>query len=423
MAKLTSKKCPNCGAPLVLNPGSNDVTCQYCGNVIHVEWGKKPPVAQPPLTVYVKPKTGCLPAWITIGTLVPLAVPLALAFGPKLKNVATEVAAEAGMVKQSFPVECGLNQEVSIVGQTFEGTGTLITGDVNCKIKIKDSKLKGDIVVLAKNLVEINVENSTLEGKEAAVKLGMNSKLFATKGSVLKGDEMGISGGINSEVGLTNSSVQGGSSGVRSDVNFKLQASNARISGSEYGIRANSNLSIDGRELSISGGRVALESEVNLKLELRGGLFEGGEAAVRMKGPNANLKLSQKARLTARENALDTQTNLELEMEDAMIDGGEMGIQTGVNPKLSLGKNARIVGKKVGVKAGVNLEIRMRGASIESESVGICAPFNIEISARESVIRGNREAFRFQRRPQELTLESTTVGGKQVFNADGCAPR
>lgn len=423
MAKLTSKTCPNCGAPMVLTPGVSDLPCQYCGNVIHVEWGKKAPPAAPPLTVYVKPPSfGGLPLIIVLATLIPVAVPLYLAFAPKLTNLANEVAATAGVVTQTFPLTCGLNQEVSVIGRTFEGTGTLITGDINCKIRIKDSKLKGDVVVQGKNLVEITLENSTIEGAEAAVKLGMNSKVYARKNSLVKGGEVAVAGGINSELHLEDSAVEGKEAGVRADVNFKLNGTRSRIIGAEYGVVGSSNLAIEGRELSISGGKSAVEAEVGLKAALRGGIFEGGEAAIRSKGPNTHLKLSQKARLTAKENALDTQNNLELDMEDALIDGGEMGIETGVNPKLRLGHNARIVGKNVAVKAGVNFELTMRGASIESDRVAVCAPFNVEIEARESVIRGGSDAFRFQRRPQELTLDRMTVSGAQLFNAQGCAP-
>jgi hypothetical protein len=425
MAKLTSKKCPNCGAPIALNAGQSDVSCQYCGNVIHVEWGKKAPAEKPPMTVYVKrPGFAMLPLLIVLGSLVPIAIPLFVAFGPKLKNLATAVAAESGIPtgKMSFPTDCGMNRELTIIGQTFEGAGTLVTGDVNCKIKIKDSKLKGDIVVLAKNLVEITVENSTLEGKEAAVRLGMNSKLFARTQTVLKGEEAGVIGGINSELSLDGSTIEGAVSGFRAEANCKLTANGSRISGKEFGIRSSSNLSVEGRELVISGGRVALESEVNLKLDLRGGTLEGGEAGVRTKGPNANLKLTRQARIAARETALNSESNLQLEMEDAVIDGGEIGVETGANPKLSLGPKARIHGGNVAVKAGVNLELEMRSATIESELVGLCAPFNIEIQARESTIRAGADAFRFQRRPQQLELATTSVSGGKLFNVQGCSP-
>lgn len=424
MAKLASRKCPNCGAPITLSAGVNDVPCGYCGNVIHVEWGKKPPTQaqKPPLTVYVRPGLGFLPLVILLGALLPVGIPLFLAFAPALKSVASEVAAEAGLAASTFPMNCGLNQSLSIVGQTFEGEGTLITGEINCKIKIKNSKLKGDLVVDAKNLVEVTLENSTLEGREAAVRLGMNSKVFATKKSVLKGEDAGIVVGINSEVSLDDSSVEGAEHGVRADTNAKLTGTRSKIVGKEYGIRASHNLGIEGRELVVQGSRAALEAAVNTKLDLRGGAFEGTESAIRVKGSNVELNLTRKARLTARETAVKVESNLKLEMEDALIDGGEVGVDAGTNPKLSLGPRARIHGGQIALKVGVNLELDMRSATLESEGVALCAPFNIEIQARESVIRAGADAFRFQRRPRELALETTAVTGSQLFNVQSCAP-
>jgi hypothetical protein len=320
-----------------------------------------------------------------------------------------------------FPVTCGMNQEITIVGRKFEGEGTLITGDINCKIKIKDSTLKADVVVLAKNLVEISVENSRLEGKEAAVKLGMNSKLFASRNTSLKGEESGVAGGINSEVTLTDSSVDGGETGLKADVNFKLQATNSRISGKEYGIRGSSNFDLEGKQLTVLGNRAAIEGEVNLKARLRGGLIEGGQIGIHTKGPNTKLELSRGARIKAREVALKTGSNLEIDMEDAEIDGGEQGIETDVNPKLNLGPKARIHGTQLAIKAGVNLELQMRSATLDSESVALCAPFNIEVQARDSTIRGGSDAFRFQRRPNQLELIQTNVSGLQLFTARGCS--
>lgn len=378
------------------------------------------------MTVYVKPAapSGLL---IALGTVIPILIPLYFTlgplFGPMLKNAATTVAAESGIpIKQTFPIQCGVNQEVAVIGQTYEGSGTLITGEVNCKIKIKNSKLKADVVAHGKNLVEITVENSTLEGKENAVKLGTNSKLFARAGSVLKGEEAGVVAGINSEVTLDQSAIEGGTSGLVGEINAKLYGTKSRITGKDYGFRASTNATVEGRELTISGERAALEADSNLKLELRGGLFQGNETAVRAKSSNANVKLFQKARLTAKETALEAKTNLSLEMEDALVDGGEIGVEAGTNPKLSLGRGARVVGKEVGLKVGVNLELDMRGASIESDAVAICGPYNARVRARDSVIRGNSDAFRLQRRPLELAINQTTVSGSQLFSVQGCAP-
>ncbi|HWA70840.1 MAG TPA: hypothetical protein VG937_00825 [Polyangiaceae bacterium] len=414
------KNCTNCGAPVATPPvGTSEIACQYCGHLVRFDWTKHAPRSA------ASGMSPLVPILLVVGGLVAAGIASSVLIAARVHSAGVALAEGAGIAlgsNENFPISCGMNQEVSLVGRKFEGTGTLITGDINCKIKIKDCTLKGDIVVLAKNLVEVTVENSTLEGKQTAVKLEMNSKLDAKKQTHLKAEEAGLEGGINSQVSLEDSSVEGGEVGIKADTNFKLRATKSGISGKEYGIRASNNLELEGKELTLTGSRAALDGEVNLKLELRGGAFEGGETALHMSGPNASIKLSRAARLSAKESALKTASNLELEMEDALIDGGEIGIETDVNPKLTLGPKARIHGKQIALKAGLNLELQMRSATLESESVAVCAPFNVEVNARESVIRGGRDAFRFQRRPDELSLTSTTVTGNQQFNARGCNP-
>ena len=429
MAKVTAKNCPKCGAPLALQRGVSDLQCQYCGTVVHVEWDKKPPATpqlQQVATIYVAPSLPAfVPVLIALGVLLPIGGSLFAFFASGVTSVATNAFNAAGVqtpsvLTKSLPATCGLNQEITIVGQKFEGPGPLITGEVNCKVKIKDSTLKSDVVVLAKNLVEVTVENSTLEGKEAAVKLSMNSKLFAKKKALLKGEEAAVVAGVNSEISLDDSSIEGGEVGIQGDSNLKVSGTNSKISGKDYGIRSGVNLGIDGKELTVRGTRAAIEGSVNLKLDLRGGLVEGDEAGVRLKGPNAELKLTKAAVIKGREAAVKTESNLELDMEDATIEGAEIAIETGVNPKLHLGPKAKVTGKRIAMKVGINLELDMRQATVESAGVAICAPFNIEIQARDSTIRGGIDAFRFERKPNELELVTTNVTGKQRFDARGC---
>jgi hypothetical protein len=412
-----------------LQRGVSDLSCQYCGTVVHVEWDKKAPANPQPqqlATIYVAPSLPAfVPVLIALGVLLPIGGSLVAFLMSGVTSVATNAFQAAGVqtpsvLAKSLPATCGLNQEISIVGQKFEGPGPLITGEINCKIKIKDSTLKSDVVVLAKNLVEITVENSTLEGKEAAVKLGMNSKLFGKKKATFKGEEAAVVAGVNSEITLDDSRIEGGEVGVQGDSNLKLSGTKSTISGKEYGVRSGVNLGIDGKELTVRGTRAAIEGNVNLKLDLRGGLVEGDEAGVRMKGPNAEIKLTKAAVIKGREAALKTESNLELDMEDATIEGVEVAIDTGVNPKLSLGPKSKVTAKRIAMKVGINLELDMRQATVESDGVAICAPFNIEIQARDSTVRGGVDAFRFQRKPNALELVTTNVTGKQRFDAKGC---
>ena len=444
MARVRQHQCPKCGAPLVLQRGVSDVACEYCRTVVHVEWGRKPPGEQvhagagQELTIYARnPMPAFVPVLIALGFLIPLGGAVLAYVGTMIGGTVTAISAVQGLQgaglggaiggpareAKAFPVTCGLNQEISITGQKYEGPGPLVTGEVNCKLKIKDSTLKSTegVVVLAKNMVEVTVENSTLEGKEAAVRLTVNSKLFARKKSVFRGAEIAISSGINTEISLDDSSVEGGETGIQADTAFNLTGTKSTISGKDYGIRGTGgSLKAEGKELVVKGGRAGIETQFNLKLELRGGLVEGGEAGVRSKSSNADIQLSRAAQITAKEVAIKADTNMQLEMEDAFVDGGEIGVDAAANPKLTLGPKARIHGKRVALKLGINLKLDMREASIESEGVAICAPFNVEIQARNSKLAAGSEALRFERRPDQLELTQTSITGKQKFDAKGC---
>ncbi|HEY3496858.1 MAG TPA: hypothetical protein VGK73_19300 [Polyangiaceae bacterium] len=444
MAKVTQHKCPKCGAPLVLQKGVSDVACQYCRTVVHVEWGKKPPGGQQQLdgqqqlVIYAKnPLPAVVIVLIVLGLLVPIGGTVLMLFGTVAVGMFTAfqaadgIQAAAGLtpstsVAKSFPVTCGMNQEVLISAQKFEGPGPLVTGEVNCKIRIKDSTLKATdgVVVLAKNMAEVTVENSTLEGKEAAVKLAVNSKLFAKKKSAFRGPELAIFAGINSEIGLDETSVEGGETGIQADSAFNLTGTKSTISGKDYGIRGTGGtLSVVGKELVMKGGRAALETPYNLKLDLRGGLAEGGEVGVRLKQSNAEIKLSRGAEVRGKEVGIKADVNLQLDMEDASVVGGDIAVEAGGNPKLTLGPKSRIHGKSLALKLGVNTKLDLRDASIESEGTAICAAFNVEIQARNSKIKGGTEAFRFEEKPDQLELAQTSVTGKQTFNAKGCGAR
>jgi DNA-directed RNA polymerase subunit RPC12/RpoP len=418
MPKLRTHACPTCGAPLPVAPGTADVRCQYCGNVIHVEWRRPPAHHMMPQTVYVPRRSYAWVIWvIVLGSVLPMLIPLLVFLGPLVFRTATE----AGVVKTSFPVTCGLNDELNLVGQTYEGTGTLITGEVNCKLKIKDCKLKGDVVILAKNLVDITLENSELVGKTAAVRIEMNSKLSATAKTSMKGQEAGIVAGMNAELSLEDSLVEGGEEGIVAQHNCKLTAARSRILGGEKGLVAGSNLSVDARELTVQGRDVAIETESNPTLKLRGGTLEGRQFGLRAASSNAKLDLSHGARVAAKETAIQAGAVLRLDGEDYVIDGGEVGVDVPSNATITLGPKAKIHGGDFGVRTGSNLEVSLRSASIESESVALCGASNAEVRARDSSIQGGASALRFSRRPDPLELAGTLISGAQQFNARGCS--
>jgi hypothetical protein len=293
------------------------------------------------------------------------------------RSIVEQVAEQSGLVPVSFPATCGLNQELEIVGATYEGTGTLIVSDINCKIRIKDSKLKGTVVVAAKNLVEITIENSTIYGTETAVRADMNSTVRASRKSLLKSDSTGLVMGLNGKVFLEDSRIEGQEAAIKASVNFELSAKGSTIIGKEYGIKADDNVKVEFDGSTLRGERAALRADNNLDLSSKNG---------------------------------------------TELIGDEVGVWATANAKLELESQSKIVGKRFAVKVGHNLELSMHQAALDSDQVALCAAFNAEIAATNSSLRGRLEAIRTQQKPNVLELVQTTVSGAQRFSGRGCAP-
>ncbi|HEX2733892.1 MAG TPA: hypothetical protein VHM70_19920 [Polyangiaceae bacterium] len=426
MPKVKTTECPKCGAPLNVATGATQGICQFCGTVCQVEWGKKlRAVRQAPLTVYVpNPVPTRLLAAVGVSVLAILGTVIGISMSARpVANPAAVAATDAEAVPiTTLPATCGEHQEVLIVGQKFEGAGTLISARDGCQVTIKDSTLKGNIVVLSQGYgVAVSVVGSTLEGTEYAFKGGDSSKLAGNDNAVFKGAEAAIFVGQNSQLTFNGVSVESAKVGIQASGNLNVSATSSKIVGKNHGLRGASNITVDGTALSMKGGTAALEFELNLHLTLSGGLLEGGEAAILTRDANADLKLSHGAALKGHESALSVPSNLQLDMEEASIDGDESGIVVQSNPKLHLGPKARIHGAKFAVKITMgNLELDMRDATIESESVAVCSTTVIKLIAHGSKLSGGVDAFRFGRQPREINLVETTVSGKQRFNAKNC---
>ncbi len=427
MGNVVSQKCPTCGAPLPVRKGLSDVTCTYCGNSIHIEWAKKAPTQADPRTLYVSPQGNTAAIFIAATAAVGVMVTGIAVFAinsaspqAKFEQVVAAVPKIGGQSRvESFPVTCGLNQTLEIVDQTYEGKGPLIVGAINCKIKIKNSKLKSDVVVAAKNLTEITVEGSTLEGTETAIEMEMNAKLFAKGKSTIKGKEAAIDSGSNCTVELTDSTVEGDEVGIRAGLNFKLKAHNATIKGREAAITGDTNLTVEMRDSTISANTIGLEADSNLSLDMRGGLIQANEAAVRCSKYNGKLKLTHGAKLAAKEVALDGGTNLELTLDGAKIEGGEIGVAGGTNAHLELRDQAKISGKEFAAKLSGNAEVEVRNSTLDSKGIALCGAYNAEIEARGATVNG-AEALAFMRKPRKLELGDSKITGKQNFSSRKC---
>ena len=149
-------------------PGVPQVTCRYCGHVIHVEHRKPPPVVAQfaPHTVYIDPNAAKaarnVGLIIALVTLIPILIPIAIGVVPWMMRK-----------MKPYPVACGTNGDIEISGN-YETTGPIVTSvGHNCKLHINDSKLKGSVLFKSDaSNVELTLENVTIETTDVVFDFG-----------------------------------------------------------------------------------------------------------------------------------------------------------------------------------------------------------------------------------------------------------
>ncbi len=421
----------------------SDVPCRYCGNVIHVEHRKPPPHVHPfgqpggipSTTLYLDPDAframnqagKSIALVITLTTLLPILIAVVAGVGPwvlrKMK----------GGVKP-FPAVCELNETIEVSGN-YEGTGPLVNAGINCKIKIKNSKLKGSTLLegSAAN-VELTLENVTLETTDVLYRGGSNGKL-RVKGGKLTSVASVVDADSNTYLNFDGVTVESkNDTAIKVKYNLKLDANNAKIVGKGGGIETDSNAEITMKGTSeIASPAIALKATSNLKLDATGGKIDGGESAVvadssaHMKtrgtvftakektivlGSSADLDFDGGSVTSQTDAAFDTYGTGEYEFagttvtgEDAAINAKNgfklrgtkkahfvatkgIAVQSTSNFELTL-TDATIEGTKSGVKAGVNLKAKLsQGAKISGKKGGIVADANMEIESKDATVEG-----------------------------------
>ncbi|MDB4998069.1 MAG: hypothetical protein JWM74_5501 [Myxococcaceae bacterium] len=457
--KLSSFKCPTCSAPMQVRPDVSDLTCNYCGNSVHVERDKAAFTrmgASRGNTVYVNPNAGKQLVWIIVlTTVLPILIPIGIGVAALGKSL-------VGSRVMSLPATCDANEEMTISGKTFDGKGPVIIAGINCKITIKDSHLKSDIVVKGGQNLELKIINSTLEGSDAAIDLEeVNTKIDISEKSEIKGKDAIRATNHNLEMTVKDSKIVGVDNGIIAKQGFKMKATNVEISGkvtavdsgdnpelelhqvkitsAGTAVTANNNLKIEADGSSIDGGEVAVhakynfkgnlkkkssivskkgiavEADSNVEITLDDSTLDGGEVALR--GPsNLHLKVAKKSRVHATGTAVEGDSNPEVTVDDGIIEGGDVAVTSKVNGKIKVVKGGRITAAKIAIDGKQNLEIDVQGGTIDSPGVAIAGTFNTQVRLKKGTVTGGTAAFAFDRKPNVLDVspDSVVTGAQKI---------
>jgi hypothetical protein len=365
-----------------------------------------------------------------------------------------------------FPATCDANDELTLSGN-WEGQGPIITsaGD-NCKLHIKDAKLKGTRLLEDTDSVnlEITLENVTIETTDNALEVGdnvslsmMSSTIESTGGTAIKGKynlkikkadnakirgkKAGIDTDANFELGIKQGSEVTSSDGIaiKATSSFKLDASQTKIDGASGGIVATSSTSITGEALTISSSRekalvvtsgltlamtdgaimsstdAAIDGQSGLDIALAGTKVQGVTGGI-VSTSSLKLKATKKAHIVASKgNGVTTSSNADITIADSSIEAGAKALKATSSSKMKLTQGAHLAGKKGGIEHESSLALDATSASIDGGSgAAIAATSDVHIDFQQGSIKGE-PALRFEGPPANLDVAGTKITGAQVF--------
>ncbi|MBX3233892.1 MAG: hypothetical protein KIT84_31580 [Labilithrix sp.] len=406
MAKPLAAKCPTCGANLPVVPGALQVTCRYCQNVITVQVQKAPPNVtpfgmpggMPSRTLYVDPAAMAAAqraGKISLGVfLVIFALPFIIGIGAAVGPCAMRSC--KGAIRP-FPISCGVNEEVQVSG-TWEGKGPIVaSAGVNCKIRIKDSKLKAPVFIdsSATNL-EVTFENVQIETTETMFRGPTNVKLRA-KGStfVAQGDVFDLDS--SADFTLEDTTVESKTGyAIKTKPNYKLRATASKIRGKKGAVDTSSSFKLElqkGCELTSADGP-AVRATSGMQARIDGGKIDGAGGAF-VTQSSFELNGTGVTIASAKDRAIATTSSFKLELTDSTVtSGGDAAIVCDSSSDITLA-NTTVQGT-AGIEgsSGVKLKATKKSRVVATTGIGFAGTSGLEVNLSEASIEGGTKAIK-----------------------------
>jgi hypothetical protein len=128
-------------------------------------------------------------------------------------------------------LSCGMGETLEIDGKRATVDGTVIDAAIGCRVRIKNSTLKGRTVVAAAINAKVEIENSTLEAERVVIDGAQATQVTIEKGSRLISNDAGVQMGQAARLTIRDSTIQAKGQAIELGMACKLNADGARISG------------------------------------------------------------------------------------------------------------------------------------------------------------------------------------------------
>lgn len=322
----------------------------------------------------------------------------------------------------TFPITCRENELLEITDRIHEATGTLIAAENNCRLKIANSRLKGDIVVDASHLATIDVIDSVLEARDVVLKAQSTNKLRISGKSTLKGGSAAISLGVNGEFTCVDGQIEGQHDAIRVDKNGRIALKRCQVLAADHAIESDANLKLSALDSTLRASLETIRPSTNFEFVARGGIVQGKQAAIVNPGFLSTINLADGARIEAEDTAIDVQANLKLTMDGGFVSAARIGVSATANARVEMRAKSHIHGGSLGLKLGLNPEISLHGSSVDAGTHAVCADFNSALTLHDSTVEAKQDALHLASKPRRLKVDRSRIVGSQNFGAKACEP-
>jgi LSD1 subclass zinc finger protein len=284
-------RCSRCGAPLDVASGARRATCGYCGATTKVAstqtlaamtpsgWTPPPTWTPPPQTglpqlSYDRKKATSHP--VSCAVVIGIVLPIVLSLVPLFATgtISLPFLGKAARWDGTETLTCAPNETLEIEGLQMPDGATTPTVAIdaagpNCRLVLRDVRLRGETIVRAGINTRVEIERSTLDGD--VIVEGNANTVVVMRDVRVRARSRVIDGGTNLQVEVRgDSKLAAGASVIEGGLNTKV-----RLEG----------------PVTLESDRDVIVGELNLELRLRDSVVASRAGAAVRAGLNANLRL------------------------------------------------------------------------------------------------------------------------------------
>ncbi len=163
-------------------------------------------------------------------------------------------------------ISCGMGEELVLENKQATVDGTVVRTSLNCRLVIKNCKLKGDTVIDAAMTSHVKIENSTIEATSVGIDVAQAADVSIEKNSRVISKDTGVRLGQVGKLRLSDSTIEADGTAIDGAMACQITAERSRIAGKTTSLHAASGCDVTLTNTKLEGKkRIASDVQVSEK--------------------------------------------------------------------------------------------------------------------------------------------------------------